>query len=78
MPLLISRNADFGDWLTPTSRVRLVRSGPLKLRHVLWVTHGGAIYDARFKTFNAGMLFPPEEIGSCAATTSMVYRIMRP
>lgn len=77
-PFLISRNADFGDWLTPTSQVRLIRSGPLKLRHIVWVTHGGAIYDARFKTFNVSMLFPPEVRGSGVAPTSMVYRIMRP
>jgi hypothetical protein len=78
VPFLISRNADFGDWLTPTSRVRLIRSGPLKLRRVLWVTQGGGIYDARFNLFNVGMLFPPEERGPGLATTSMVYRIMRP
>lgn len=78
VPFLITRNADFGDWLTPTSRVRLIRSGPLKLRHVLWVTRGGGIFDARFKTFSVGMLFPPEGRVPGLATTSMVYRIMRP
>lgn len=78
VPFLISRNADFGDWLTPTSQVRLIRSGPLKLRRVMWVTRGGGIFDARFKFFNVGMLFPPEERKPGLVPTSMVYRIMRP
>jgi hypothetical protein len=78
MPFLISRNADFGDWLTPTSQVRLIRSGPLKLRSVAWVTCGGMPYDATFKRFRIGMMYPPGQIGQDAATTAMVYRIMRP
>ncbi len=78
VPFLISRNADFGDWLTPTSQVRLIRSGPLKLRNVVWVTCSGGIYDARFNLFRTDMMYPPGQIGRGTATTAMVFRIMRP
>lgn len=77
-PFLISRNVDFGEWLTPTSKPRFIRSGPLNLRHVVWVTRGGGIYDARFKTFRTEMLFTTWGGYQDAAATSMVYRIMRP
>lgn len=72
-PFLISRNVDLGDWLTPTSTIRVIRSGPLNLRHVVWVTRGGGIFDANFNRMHIGLLFPPNE-----SPPSRPYRIMRP
>jgi hypothetical protein len=78
VPFLISRNVDFGDWLTPTSHPRFIRSSPLNLRRVVWVTCGGAIIDARFKNFRTETLFLPRGGWQDPTATSMVYRIMRP
>jgi hypothetical protein len=78
MPWLISRNVDFGDWLTPTSQPRFIRSGPLNLRRVVWVSRGGGIFDARFKSFRTEMLFDLWGGVQAPAATSMTYRIMRP
>ncbi len=77
-PFLISRNVDFGEWLTPTSQPRFIRSGPLNLRRVVWVTRGSGIYDARFKFFRTEMLFDSWGGYQDGTTTSMAYRIMRP
>jgi hypothetical protein len=78
VPFLISRNVDFGECLTPTSKPRFIRSGPLNLRHVVWVTRGGGIIDARFKSFRTEMLFGSWGGLQDAAPTSMAYRIMQP
>ncbi len=76
-PFLISRNVDVGDTLTPTSQVRFIRSGPLKIRHVVWLTRGGGNFNAPIKGFAATRFF-----GGCGdldpALTSAVYRVMRP
>jgi hypothetical protein len=72
-PFLISRNVDLGEWLTPTSSLRVIRSGPLNLRHVVWVTRGGGIFDATFNRMHIGLLLRPEE-----ALPPQPYRIMCP
>ncbi len=78
VPFLISRNVDFGDTLTPTSQVRFIRSGPLRLRRVVWLTRGGGTFDAPFRVFEPAMLFRDIYDDSDPAATSAVYRVMRP
>ena len=77
-PFLNSRNVDFGDTLTPTSQVRFVRSGPLRLRRVVWLTRGGGTYDASFRVFTPAMLFRDVYADSDPAATATVYRVMQP
>lgn len=72
-PFLISRNVDLGDWLTPTSSIRLIRSGPLNLRHVVWMTRSGGIFSAPFRQVHPRLLPPPEE-----GAPPQPFRIMHP
>lgn len=78
MPFLITRNVDFGDTLTSTSQVRFIRSGPLRLRQVVWLTHGGGIFAASFHTFTSAMLFRDIYDDADPSATSAIYRVMRP
>ncbi len=76
--LLITRNVDFGDTLTPTSQVRFIRSGPLTLRHVVWITRGGGAFVSLPKWFKAELLFRDDWRESDPDAPLPVYRVMRP
>lgn len=73
-PFLISRNVDFGDTLTPTSHVHFIRSGPLRLRRIVWLTRGGGIYATTPNLFKVARFFVDQDLPDAPTA----YRVMRP
>ena len=68
-PFLITRNVDVGSKISAATSPKLTKIYPFKQEHAVWVTRGGATFDARPKWLTADRLFP---------VTNETYDVMYP